>query len=265
MASRSVDSNFVPAGARNRSWNWLTPLGGKDLAAEREPDDATTTPTVTTAYSRDQQASAPAPVAEAAPRADCGALDPVAPRAVRASRRDDGLPSSQTDSTGTSELERRNDAIMAKPTASDSGTKSDRDTPVMKNDGTNTATTDSIASSRGTTTSPLASSTAARDRRAARQVRVDVLDRDRRFVDEDADRQRQAAERHDVDRLTRAPERDDRRQQRERNRHDDDRRAAPVAQEQQHHQAGQQRAERRLAQHAPAATPRRSATDRARS
>ena len=31
--------------------------------------------------------------------------------------------------------------------------------PVMKNDGTNTATTDSIASRRGTTTSPLASST----------------------------------------------------------------------------------------------------------
>ena len=49
---------------------------------------------------------------------------------------------------------------MAKPTASESGTKSDRDTPVMKNDGTNTATTDSIASNRGTTTSPLASSTA---------------------------------------------------------------------------------------------------------
>ena len=119
----------------------------------------------------------------------------------------------------------------------------------MKNDGTNTATTDSIASSRGTTTSPLASSTRARDRRAARQVRVDVLDRDRRLVDEDADGQRQAAERHDVDRLPGAPQRDDRRQQRERNRDDDDRRAAPVAQEQQHHQAGQQRAEHRLAQH----------------
>lgn len=38
--------------------------------------------------------------------------------------------------------------------------KSDRDTPVMKNDGTNTATTDSMASRRGTTTSALASSTA---------------------------------------------------------------------------------------------------------
>ena len=70
------------------------------------------------------------------------------------------MPSSQTDSTGTSELESRNDAIIEKPTASESGTNRDRDTPVMKNDGTNTATTDSIASSRGTTTSPLASSTA---------------------------------------------------------------------------------------------------------
>ena len=38
--------------------------------------------------------------------------------------------------------------------------KSERDTPVMKNEGTKTATTDSMASSRGTTTSPLASSTA---------------------------------------------------------------------------------------------------------
>ncbi len=119
----------------------------------------------------------------------------------------------------------------------------------MKNDGTNTATTDSIASSRGTTTSPLASSTPRATGVAARQVRVDVLDRDRRFVDEDADGERQAAERHDVDRLAGAPQRDDRREQRERNRDDDDRGAAPVAQEQQHHQAGQQRAEHRLAQH----------------
>ena len=88
------------------------------------------------------------------------ALDPVALRAVPLRRVRWPFPSHQTESTGTNELERKNDAIMAKPTASESGTKSDRDTPVMKKDGTNTATTDSMASSRGTTTSPLASSTA---------------------------------------------------------------------------------------------------------
>jgi hypothetical protein len=69
-------------------------------------------------------------------------------------------PSSQTERTGTRELARTNDAIIANPTARDSGMKSDRETPVMKNDGTKTATTESMASSRGTTTSPLASSTA---------------------------------------------------------------------------------------------------------
>jgi hypothetical protein len=49
---------------------------------------------------------------------------------------------------------------MAKPTASDSGTKSERATPVMKKDGTNTARTESMARSRGTITSRLPSSTA---------------------------------------------------------------------------------------------------------
>ena len=39
------------------------------------------------------------------------------------------------------------------------------------------------------------------ERLAHRQVAVDVLDLDRRVVDQDADRQRQPAERHDVQRL----------------------------------------------------------------
>jgi hypothetical protein len=74
----------------------------------------------------------------------------------------------------------------------------------------------------------------------AREVRVDVLDRDRRFIDEDADGERQPAERHDVDRLARRPRAPRRREQRKRDRDDDDRRASPVAQEHQHHQAGEQ-------------------------
>ena len=39
------------------------------------------------------------------------------------------------------------------------------------------------------------------DRLALLEVPVDVLDLDRRVVDEDADGEREAAERHDVDRL----------------------------------------------------------------
>ena len=42
---------------------------------------------------------------------------------------------------------------MAKPTASDSGTNNARADPCMKNDGMNTASTHSIASSRGTAVS----------------------------------------------------------------------------------------------------------------
>jgi hypothetical protein len=39
----------------------------------------------------------------------------------------------------------------------------------------------------------------------AGEVRVNVLDRDRRFIDEDADPEREAAERHHVDRLSEQP------------------------------------------------------------
>src|SRR4051812_18049630 len=66
--------------------------------------------------------------------------------------------SDHVDRIGTSVLESRNDAIIANPTASDNGTNRDRVTPVMKNEGTNTATTASMASTRGPTTSPPASS-----------------------------------------------------------------------------------------------------------
>src|ERR1051326_8082191 len=51
---------------------------------------------------------------------------------------------SHTERTGTRELESKNEAIIEKPTASESGTKSERETPVMKKEGTNTATTESM-------------------------------------------------------------------------------------------------------------------------
>ena len=51
---------------------------------------------------------------------------------------------------------------------------------------------------------------------ALRQLGVDVLDLDGRLVHQDADGQRQAAQRHQVDRLAGEPERDDGRHQRQR-------------------------------------------------
>src|SRR5215475_15956663 len=66
----------------------------------------------------------------------------------------------QLESTGTRELERRHEAPIEKPTASESGTNSARAGPVIKNDGRKTANTLSIASRRGIATSPLALSTA---------------------------------------------------------------------------------------------------------
>jgi hypothetical protein len=77
-------------------------------------------------------------------------------------------------------------------------------------------------------------------------VDVDILDRDGRLVDEDPDRQRQSAERHEIDRLAQQPEPDDRRQQGDRDGDDDDQRAAQVPQKEQHHQPGQERSEQPL-------------------
>ena len=83
----------------------------------------------------------------------------------------------------------------------------------------------------------------ARARDAGQHLGVDVLDLDRRFVHQHADRERQAAERHDVDGLAGGPQQDHGAEQRERNVQDHDQGAAPVAQEDQHHQAGEHRAE----------------------
>ena len=68
------------------------------------------------------------------------------------------------------------------------------------------------------------------------QVALHVLDRDGGVIDQDADRQRQAAQRHDVDRLAQQAQHDDRGQDRQRNGDRDDDRAAPAAEEDQDHQ-----------------------------
>ena len=73
------------------------------------------------------------------------------------------------------------------------------------------------------------------------EVVVDVLDRNRRIVDENADREREAAERHHVDRFAGRGQRGDGGENRERNRDRDDERRAPAAEKDQDHQAGQRR------------------------
>ena len=81
------------------------------------------------------------------------------------------------------------------------------------------------------------------------EMPIDVLDRHRRVVDQNADRQRETAERHDVQRLADRRQRDDRAQHRQRNRRRDDQGRAPGAEEQQDHQAGQRRRDDAFARH----------------
>ena len=104
------------------------------------------------------------------------------------------------DRTGTSELDNKYEAAIANPTASESGIKSERETPSIKKDGTKTARTHSIASRRGIWTSLLASRTATARPSPLTEMAVDVFHYDRGLIDQNPDRQRQSAERHDVDR-----------------------------------------------------------------
>src|SRR6202035_3098549 len=71
------------------------------------------------------------------------------------------------------------------------------------------------------------------------QVPVHVLDRHGGIIDQDADRESESAERHDVDRLAERGQADDRGKDRQRYGNGDDDRAAPAAEEQQHHERGQ--------------------------
>ena len=61
--------------------------------------------------------------------------------------------SNHTAITGTKVLDRKYDAIIENPTASDNGMNSARAAPCIKNDDTKTDRTQSIASSQGTTVS----------------------------------------------------------------------------------------------------------------
>ncbi len=70
-------------------------------------------------------------------------------------------------------------------------------------------------------------------------VAIDVLDGDRRVVDENADRERETAERHHVDRLAERGERDQRGENRQGDRDRDDEGRAPAAEKDEDHEARQ--------------------------
>ncbi len=122
-----------------------------------------------------------------------------------------------------------------------------------------------MASRRGTAVSLLPRSTARASDGRARHLHVDVLDGHRRLVDQHADGQGQAAQRHDVDRVAGQPQRQQRAEQGHRDVEDHHDHAAPVAQEQQDHQAGQRGADQALRAHAADGRAPPSAIRRTRS
>ena len=143
-----------------------------------------------------------------------------------------------------------NDQIIANITASAIGTNRKRATPSRKNIGTNTMQMHSSETNAGVTICCGAVHDRGLDLLALLQVPVDVLDRDRRVVDQDADGEREAAERHDVERLAERRQHDDRAEHRQRDRDGDDHGRAPAAEEQQDHDAGQGSGDHALVRHA---------------
>ena len=105
--------------------------------------------------------------------------------------------------------------------------------------GTNTMQMQSVETSAGTAICAAPSRMACTISLPCVKVAVDVFDFDGGVVHQDADGERQAAERHDVDGFAQRAEDDDRGENRERNRDRDDQRAAPASQEEQDHEAGE--------------------------
>ena len=126
---------------------------------------------------------------------------------------------------------------MAKTTAMASGVNKYRAVPVSSNTGTNTMQIESVATKVGTAICAAPSSTARSSGFRKAKIAVGVLDLDRRVVHQDADRQRQTAERHHVDRLSQQAQHAQRGENGQRNRDTYDQRAAPAPQEQQDHHA----------------------------
>ena len=108
----------------------------------------------------------------------------------------------------------------------------------------------SVETSAGTAICARAFENRRHDFGICRQIAMDIFDLDRGVVHQNADRQRQAAQRHDVDGFAQRAQHADRNQDRKRNRDRDNQRAAPASQEQQNHDRGQAGRDDRLAHHA---------------
>ena len=237
--SRSVSSMRVPAGARTCSVIWPASTVGKksapsngsssDADARRRQEDRertrarrsmTASPAARGSASRSR--SNACVEARAARRPNGVAAGGAAPsrRRVRAA--------GSAPSSGTSVRDRKYDASIANTTAIASG---DEQRPRRARRGRTPARrrcrSHSVETNAGTAICCAPSRIACVDRLAHVEVAVDVLDLDRRVVDQDADRQRQPAERHDVDRLPQRAQHDDRAQDRQRDR--DARRSACCA------------------------------------
>ena len=125
-----------------------------------------------------------------------------------------------------------------------------RATPLRKNMGTNTMQMASVETSAGVAICCGAIEDGLLQFLARFKVAVDVLDRHRGVVDQDADGQRHAAQGHDVDGLVQRGQACQRTENGQRNGHRDDERGAPASQKDQDHERGQAGGDDRLAHHA---------------
>ncbi len=138
--------------------------------------------------------------------------------------------------SGTTVTATSSDASSEMPTVHANGWKILPMMPLTRPSGTNTATVVSVEDVIAEDTSAVALRiVSAAAFLAALEVSEDVLDDDDGVVDHAADRHREPAEGHHVERDAGAAERRERDQDRERDRDRGDQRRAPVAQEQQDH------------------------------
>ena len=140
---------------------------------------------------------------------------------------------------GTNVLESRYDEIIANPTPSVSGMNSDRSGSPMMNAGMNTDRMQSKASSRGTAVIMLPCEHGRGDLRRVPHLHVHVLDLTVASSTRIPIASARPAQRHDVDRVARQPEPEQRTEQRERDVRDDDDHAPRIAEEEEDHQPGQ--------------------------
>src|SRR5258705_11067298 len=148
----SVASTRLPMGARKRNKSWPEETCGK-ISLPRNGPTRTMTSSAAAAYS------------ETTIRRFRVSFSRILPRFLRNLARSEGAPFSSAgacgrrihvERTGTSELDNRDEAAIANPTATDSGIKRERETPTIKKDGTKTARTHNTAGRRGMWTACLA-------------------------------------------------------------------------------------------------------------